>query len=182
MNCIYRCGNAAEPDTCLCAMCLGRFGEGPQVPQARHAAPVAAAPAPPALPPAPAPLPAPAPACAALAPLPALPPAPAALVAPAWTDSEQAVDAALLFQRKKYGRGGYCWAYVKLPDGTEVELGDPWPAMKWPRAILLPLAREAMARHAGRIEEAEAAGVLATQAQRRHSRAKSAAQGRMFQA
>lgn len=70
-------------------------------------------------------------------------------------------------ERRRHGRVTHCWAFVDTPDGTSIQLGDPWPAINWPRDVLIPLARAALARHAGRLDEAEAANAEAIQAQAR---------------
>ena len=70
-------------------------------------------------------------------------------------------------ERRRYGRATYCWATVDAPDGALIALGDPWPGINWPRDVLDPLARAALARHAGRLDEAEAATAEAVRAQLR---------------
>ena len=32
------------------------------------------------------------------------------------------------FARRRYGRTTYTWVTAVLPDGTQLDLGDPWPA------------------------------------------------------
>jgi len=39
------------------------------------------------------------------------------------------------FTRRRYGRQTYCWAECCV-DGEWHELGDPWPAVNWPRQDL----------------------------------------------
>lgn len=41
------------------------------------------------------------------------------------------------FSRRRYGRTTYCWADVVLPNGETLDLGDPYPAINWPRSELL---------------------------------------------
>lgn len=40
------------------------------------------------------------------------------------------------FSRRNYGASRFTWASVDLPDGTSVDVGDPWPGMAWPKAEL----------------------------------------------
>lgn len=48
------------------------------------------------------------------------------------------------FERRRYGRTFYCWAYVL--NGAEALLcGDPWPASQWPRKALAEAVNWAMA-------------------------------------
>jgi hypothetical protein len=71
------------------------------------------------------------------------------------------------FTRKSQARGRYhCWAKVLAPDGTVLDLGDPWPGSRWPKAVLIPLAQSALARHAGDLEAAAHFDAEAIEAQR----------------
>ncbi len=72
------------------------------------------------------------------------------------------------FTRRRYpGQTTYCWAVVIAPDGTRLDLGDPWPGTNWPNDVLEPLARAALARHGGQEEAAEAATQEAIEAERK---------------
>ena len=55
----------------------------------------------------------------------------------------------LTYTRRQYHRQKtFCWARITLADGNQIDLGDPWPAVHWPSAIITPLAEAAAARYA----------------------------------
>jgi hypothetical protein len=40
----------------------------------------------------------------------------------------------VIFERRRYGRQTFTWAFVTLPGETErLSLGDPWPCLRPPR-------------------------------------------------
>jgi hypothetical protein len=42
----------------------------------------------------------------------------------------------VIFHRRRYGgRHTYTWAFLVLGE-ERIELGDPWPGMRWPLAVL----------------------------------------------
>lgn len=82
-------------------------------------------------------------------------------------DKERPATQAVRLERRRYGRATYCWAYVDTPDGISIALGDPWPGINWPRDVLDPLVRAALAHHAGDLDEAKIADAEAIQAQLR---------------
>ena len=54
------------------------------------------------------------------------------------------------FHRRRYGRSDwYCWAWVKAPDGTWLDLWDPSPTRSWDKISLDLLGRARLALHAG---------------------------------
>ena len=52
------------------------------------------------------------------------------------------------FERRRYGRQFYTWAYVKAPDGQWLMLGDPWPCSVPKRSELVEAARVWLEKYA----------------------------------
>lgn len=42
----------------------------------------------------------------------------------------------VFFDRRRYGTTTYTWAIYEKPGGGTIWLGDPWPAVRFPRAEL----------------------------------------------
>ena len=40
------------------------------------------------------------------------------------------------FERRRYDRTTYTWAFVVCSDGHWLSLGDPWPSLTWPKKEL----------------------------------------------
>ena len=51
------------------------------------------------------------------------------------------------FARRRYGRTTYTWVTAVLPDGTQLDLGDPWPCLTPKRAEMEDATRRAVAGH-----------------------------------
>lgn len=65
----------------------------------------------------------------------------AALVAKAYEEAAKAS-----FERRSYGRGNFfSWVYWEEGPCAELDVGDPWPAQRWPKDTL---AAELVYRHA----------------------------------
>jgi hypothetical protein len=50
-----------------------------------------------------------------------------------------------LLRRRYCNTTTFCWATVVTETGERLDLGDPWPAVRWPKAVLEPEARRALA-------------------------------------
>jgi hypothetical protein len=67
--------------------------------------------------------------------------------------------------RRRYGRHSYCWAEVQAPDGTMLSLGDPWPAINWPRRVLEEAATSALDKYRRKLNQEHHAEPSPTDAQ-----------------
>lgn len=64
---------------------------------------------------------------------------------PALVDAAYGLAEEAQFERRSYGRGVfYSWAYWNDGPAAKVDLGDPWPAARWPKATL---AFELLSKH-----------------------------------
>ena len=52
------------------------------------------------------------------------------------------------FERRRYGTTTYTWAFVKH-NGEWLSLGDPWPAVRWPKKELDKYGKLAIAEKSG---------------------------------
>lgn len=52
------------------------------------------------------------------------------------------------FDRRRYGTTTYTWAFVKH-NNEWLSLGDPWPAVRWPKKELDKFGKLAIAEKSG---------------------------------
>lgn len=62
------------------------------------------------------------------------------------------------FERRRYGRTTYTWAYLHLGN-KKIGLGDPWPGVMWPKRVLQEEIATAKAQRAVHNLEEESDGI-----------------------